>query len=113
MLSWDQVDKMIDEVPYDIDFYRMSSIPVSGDDTLEAVSASDIIDMILSPPAMPALPEREEPPVFDWSNIDKQARKEMEKEEEMEEWVKEHNKIPAKQASKNLKRVLKELGVYD
>lgn len=105
-LSWDEVIKRVDGVPYHIDFYQDFSEVRAGeivpDDMLTIVNA------ILSPPEPPALPAREEHYLTpkDWEKIDKQVRKEAKAEARS-------NKVPVKKAMKKLNKARKKLGVND
>lgn len=103
-LSLEDEVRLLDGVPYDIDF--------SDGVALTDVSATDIIEAILSPPKVPVLSEivAQSYSEIDWDAIDKKVKKDRKHEKK---WVKEHKKISPQEALKNLNNLLKEWGIHD
>ena len=111
-LSSEDELRLLDGVPYDIDFSREYSPEISYGVTPRDVPVADIIRAILSPPKVPALPAStaQNRSVIDWDAIDKEMKKERKREKK---WKKNHKKISLQEALKNLDNLIDEWGIHD
>lgn len=107
-LSLEDELKKFDEIPYDIDFSKDYSTAFF--EVLSDAPPSQIMEDILSPPEVPALPASTEQsyPTIDWDAIDKATRKEKKREKR---WKRRHKKIKPKKAIKNIENLMKEWGI--
>lgn len=110
-LSLEDELRLLDGVPYDINFSQEASIEISAGATLRDVPVSSIVAAIFSPPEVPALPAAA-PPDWNWEKIDKQIKKEeRKKRRHAERWREQHPKRSSKEASKYLDKLMKKWGV--
>lgn len=109
-LSWEDELRLLDGVPYDIDFSRGASIEIPAGTTFRDIPVSNIIDAILSPPEVPALPVSTVStcPLLDWDKVYRQMEKEKKREKK---WRKKHPKRSPDEAYADLCNLLKEWGI--
>ena len=109
-LSLDDELRLLDGVPYDIDFSRGASIEIPAGATLRDVPVSSIVAAIFSPPERPSLPASTQP-AWDFDEVDRQVKKE-EKKKKMRarKWREKHPKRSPDEAYKDLCKLLKKMG---
>lgn len=115
ILSWENELRLLDGVPYDIDFSRGAFIEIPAEATLRDVPVSSIIRGILCPPEVPALPASTAtaPPAFDWNEVDRQMKKKKKREKKRKKkWKRNHPKRSFDEAYEDFCDQLKEWGVY-
>lgn len=106
-ISWEEESKLLDGVPYSIDFRQdfstwsidgciITDIPVSA--LLDAIVVSPRRDIAYTTYTL--LPERESS--LDWDYVDKQLEKER-------KWEKKHTSVSPKRAYKKWEKVIKRL----
>lgn len=110
-LSLEQVLELSKGVPYNIDL-RPGQVCVVLDGSFpDDMSSAALLDRLLNPPEVPALPpSSEDDSGFDWNYFEKHAEKErkLEKKEK-----KRSKKVSQKKVWKNYKCALENLGVKD
>lgn len=104
VLTWDQVNELINGVPYSIDLRPGNG--VMDESRLENLPTGVIIDILCSPPEVPALPARDTGSL-DWTYADKVVRKRL--KEEDEEKRAEECSLPFKEAWKHHKKMVNKM----